>query len=177
MLLDDVGPSLQPIACPGWRQVPALQWEYKGPNTSEYQKNCQAKRATVLLKQKILLHPSINATIVTKVHLVSHNLIHPVNSQASRLLSNRITSKISLKDQKFLSLPCAQTLPQGCWEHLSSWAWILTASAAPQSQRWAQRCLTGDLPSHWSLFSLQPLFLRERQFSAATPHGRLKELW
>lgn len=47
-------------------------------------------------------------------------------------------------------------LHMGSWEHLSSWAWILTASAMNEGGG-------SDLPSHLSLLSLQPLFLQERQ--------------
>lgn len=102
-------------------------------------------------EQKILLHPSISATLV-KVHLISHNPIHPINS---RLLLGSY-KKYYWKGRTSSPFHVHTALHMGSWEHLSSWAWILTASAMNEGGG-------SELPSHLSSLSLQPLFLQERQ--------------
>lgn len=179
MLLDDVGPHCSPEPARVRDSSQPYTENIKVPTYLSIKRIAKSKGPWYYWnEQKILLHPSINATIVIKMHLVPHDPIHPVNSQAGRLLSDRIRSKILLKAKTSSPFHVHKHFP---WdperEHLSSWARILTASTATWSQGWVQRCLTGDLPSDLSLLSLQPLFHTGRQFSAATLHGRLKKMW
>lgn len=119
-------------------------------------------------EQKILPHPSINATIVTKVHLVSHDPIQPINSQPSRLLSNRIRPKILPKGQNSLSLPCAHKTGHGMLSLDPNSLSSNSGSGVSKEGPHRRSPLT---------FNFAFLFLNERQFSATTLHGRVKELW
>lgn len=119
----------------------------------------QKGHGVIEMNKKILLHPSISATLV-KVHLISHNPIHPINS---RLLSGSY-KKLLLKGQNFLSLPCAHSTSHG----------ILRT---PQ-----QLSLDPDSLSHeWRRWLRSPLTFKFAFFTAfvssgeaTTLHGRLK---
>lgn len=128
MLLDDVGPHCSPEPARVRDSSQPYTENIKVPTYLSIKRIAKSKGPWYYWnEQKILLHPSINATIVIKVHLVPHDPIHPVNSQAGRLLSDRIRSKMLLKAKTSSPFHMHKHFP---WdperEHLSSWAWILT---------------------------------------------------